>query len=124
MQQKLLWHSKCVSAFLKKLLMMFILTSAANCLKGTKIILNYIQKAKAAGNCIEQAKELKKLISSLQRPREQIADAEALLDITTTLVKSVRSQSSEGITPSDFVTALLKKFGQQATLDSEPGSLR
>ena len=62
--------------------------------------------------------------SAVQRPREQIADAEALLDITTTLVKSVRSHSSEGITPSDFVTALLKKFGQQATIDSEPGSLR
>ncbi|CAM0946337.1 unnamed protein product [Alopecurus aequalis] len=58
------------------------------------------------------------------KPREQIADAEALLDITTTLVKSVRSQSSEGIMPSDFVTALLTKFGQQASLDSEPVSLR
>ena len=68
--------------------------------------------------------QVESLHEQVQRPREQVADAEALLDITTTLVKSVRSQSSEGITPSDFVTALLKKFGQQATLDSEPVSLR
>lgn len=70
---------------------------------------------------ITQVESLHELV---QKPREQIADAEALLDITTTLVKSVRSQSSEGITPSDFVTALLAKFGQQASLDSEPVSLR
>ncbi|KAE8778893.1 non-structural maintenance of chromosomes element 4a [Hordeum vulgare] len=68
--------------------------------------------------------QVESLHEQVQRPREQVADAEALLDITTTFVKSVRSQSSEGITPSDFVTALLKKFGQQATLDSEPVSLR
>ncbi|KAF0935794.1 hypothetical protein E2562_035762 [Oryza meyeriana var. granulata] len=60
----------------------------------------------------------------VQRPREQIADAEALLDIANTLVTSVRSQSSEGITPSDFVTAMLKKFGQSGGLDSEAASLR
>ncbi|KAG8060304.1 hypothetical protein GUJ93_ZPchr0002g23330 [Zizania palustris] len=42
---------------------------------------------------------------------DQIADAEALLDIANAFVTSVRSQSSEGITPSDFVTAVLKKFG-------------
>ncbi|WVZ77500.1 hypothetical protein U9M48_025359 [Paspalum notatum var. saurae] len=60
----------------------------------------------------------------VQRPREQIADAEALLDIASTLITSVRSQSSEGITPSDFVTALLKKFGQQGSPDDEASSLR
>ncbi|KAG8058380.1 hypothetical protein GUJ93_ZPchr0002g23559 [Zizania palustris] len=60
----------------------------------------------------------------VQRPREQIADAEALLDIANTFVTSVRSQSSEGITPSDFVTAVLKKFGQPGGIDSEAASLR
>lgn len=60
----------------------------------------------------------------VQRPREQIADAEALLDIASTLVTSVRSQSSEGITPSDFVTALLKRFGQQGSPDDEATALR
>ncbi|RLN09945.1 hypothetical protein C2845_PM11G02170 [Panicum miliaceum] len=60
----------------------------------------------------------------VQKPREQIADAEALLDIASTLVTSVRSQSSEGITPSDFITALLKKFGRQGTSDDEAALLR
>jgi non-structural maintenance of chromosomes element 4 len=62
--------------------------------------------------------------NAVQKPREQIADAEALLDIANSLVASVRSQSSEGITPSDFVTALLKNFGQQGSLDGEVASLR
>ncbi|KAF3327327.1 non-structural maintenance of chromosomes element 4 A-like protein [Carex littledalei] len=46
----------------------------------------------------------------VQRPREQVADAETLLDITTSLVRSLRSQRS-GPTPSDFVDALARKFG-------------
>lgn len=41
-----------------------------------------------------------------------MADAEALLDLANTLVTSVRSQSGEGITPSDFVNALLKNFSR------------
>lgn len=49
---------------------------------------------------------------SVQKPREQVADAEALLDIANALVSSVKSYSSEGITPSDFVNCLLKDFGQ------------
>jgi len=70
---------------------------------------------------ISQVESLHELV---QKPREQIADAEALLDIASTLVTSVRSQSSEGITPSDFITALLKKFGQQGTSEDEAALLR
>jgi len=62
--------------------------------------------------------------TAVQKPREQIADAEALLDIASTLVTSVRSQSSEGITPSDFITALLKKFGQRGNSEDEAALLR
>jgi non-structural maintenance of chromosomes element 4 len=61
--------------------------------------------------------------NAVQKPREQVADAEALLDIASTLVTSVRSQSGEEITPSDFVTVLLKNFGQQGSLDAEAASL-
>jgi non-structural maintenance of chromosomes element 4 len=50
---------------------------------------------------------------TVQRPREQVADAEALLDIANTLVVSVKSQGNEGLTPSDFITSLLKNYGQQ-----------
>ncbi|KAF8040057.1 hypothetical protein BT93_B2316 [Corymbia citriodora subsp. variegata] len=56
--------------------------------------------------------EVENLYERVQKPREQVADAEALLDIANTLVSSVKSYSSEGITPSDFVNCLLKDFGQ------------
>lgn len=55
---------------------------------------------------------VEKLHEKVQKPREQVADAEALLDITNTLVTSVKSQSSAGITPSDFLTCLIRDFGQ------------
>lgn len=55
--------------------------------------------------------EVENLHQLVQKPREQVADAEALLDITSTLVTSVKSQSNDGTTPSDFVTALLRSFG-------------
>ncbi|KAF0915138.1 hypothetical protein E2562_034057 [Oryza meyeriana var. granulata] len=61
--------------------------------------------------------------AAVQRPREQIADAEALLDIATSLVASVRTQSAMGITPSDFVSGMLKKFGKQGREDDEAVSL-
>lgn len=50
---------------------------------------------------------------SVQKPREQVADAEALFDITTTLVSSVKAHGNEGITPSDLVNSLLRDFGRQ-----------
>ncbi|XP_050367561.1 non-structural maintenance of chromosomes element 4 homolog A-like [Argentina anserina] len=55
---------------------------------------------------------VEKLHELVQKPREQVADAEALLDITNTLVTSVKSQSSAGITPSDFITCMIRDFGQ------------
>ncbi|CAL9755406.1 unnamed protein product [Musa acuminata subsp. burmannicoides] len=57
--------------------------------------------------------EVESLHELVQKPREQVADAEALLDIACTLVTSVKSQTNEGVTPSDFVTALLRNFGEQ-----------
>lgn len=54
----------------------------------------------------------------MQKPREQVADAEALLDITNTLVTFVKAHSNEGITPSDFVNCLLKNFGPQGKASS------
>ncbi|KAL3534186.1 hypothetical protein ACH5RR_002647 [Cinchona calisaya] len=59
---------------------------------------------------IEEVDNLHQLV---QKPREQVADAEALLDITNTLVTSVKAHSSEGLTPSDFVSCLLRDFAQQ-----------
>lgn len=57
--------------------------------------------------------EVEALHENVKKPREQVADAETLLDIASTLAISVRSQNSEGVTPSDLVTAILKNFGYQ-----------
>lgn len=67
--------------------------------------------------------QVENLHQLVQRPREQIADAEALLDIATSLVTSVRSQSALEIMPSDFVAGLLKMFGKQGGADDEVASL-
>uniref|UniRef100_A0ACD5WT80 Uncharacterized protein n=1 Tax=Avena sativa TaxID=4498 RepID=A0ACD5WT80_AVESA len=68
-----------------------------------------------------QVEDLHKLV---QKPREQIADAEALLDIATSLAAAVRSQSALGITPSDLVAGLLKKFGTRTDANGEGALLR
>ncbi|KAK3000019.1 hypothetical protein RJ639_024436 [Escallonia herrerae] len=57
--------------------------------------------------------EVESLHQHVQKPREQVADAEALLDITNTLVTSVKAHGSDGVTPADFVNCLLRDFGQQ-----------
>ncbi|GER52475.1 non-structural maintenance of chromosome element [Striga asiatica] len=64
---------------------------------------------------IEEVDSLHQLV---QKPREQVADAEALFDITNTLVTSVKAFNNEGVTPSDFVSCLLREFTQ----DGRPSS--
>lgn len=47
------------------------------------------------------------------RPREQIADAEALFDITEAFLNSVKdARRGGGIRPADFVSGILQRFGQ------------
>lgn len=73
-------------------------------------------------------KEVDNLHEQVQKPREQVADAEALLDITNTLVTSVRAQCHEGLTPVDFINCLLKDFRQQGgpstSCDGSSSSIR
>ncbi|MCD7456515.1 hypothetical protein HAX54_031953, partial [Datura stramonium] len=57
--------------------------------------------------------EVERLHRQVQKPREQVADAEALLDITNTLVTTVKAHSNGGVTPSDFISCLLRDFGQE-----------
>ncbi|PHU29519.1 hypothetical protein BC332_01612 [Capsicum chinense] len=47
----------------------------------------------------------------VKKPREQVADAEALFDLTRTLVTSVRSHNTDGITPYMFISSLLRVYG-------------
>ncbi|XP_054821953.1 non-structural maintenance of chromosomes element 4 homolog A [Prosopis cineraria] len=56
--------------------------------------------------------EVERLHEHVQKPREQVADAEALLDLATTLVGSVKSLLSDGATPSEFVSCMINEFGQ------------
>lgn len=57
----------------------------------------------------------------VQKPREQVVDAEALLDITNSLVTTIKSYGNEGFTPSDFITGLIENFGQQDVDSSSQG---
>ncbi|WOL12033.1 non-structural maintenance of chromosomes element [Canna indica] len=58
--------------------------------------------------------EVENLHDSVQKPREQVADAEALLGITNSLFTLVKSQRNGQISPSEFVNALMRKFMQKA----------
>ena len=46
---------------------------------------------------------------------EQIADAEALLDLANALVSSTKVENRDGLTPLEFVTALISKFVARAS---------
>lgn len=59
------------------------------------------------------------MLFTVQKPREQLADAEALLDIANSLVTSVKSHGNNEATPSDFVTSLLRNFGQDGERGNE-----
>ncbi|XP_062112219.1 non-structural maintenance of chromosomes element 4 homolog A [Humulus lupulus] len=67
--------------------------------------------------------EVESLHQLVQKPREQVADAEALLDITSTLMSSVKAHGTHGITPSNFVSSLLMKFGRRSGIMEEEMNL-
>ncbi|MED6130883.1 hypothetical protein PIB30_004744 [Stylosanthes scabra] len=64
-----------------------------------------------------------KLHDQVQKPREQVADAEALLELTHSLVASVRSMVNGNVTPAEFVGCLIKEYGQPSTQDPEEYSI-
>lgn len=60
------------------------------------------------------------LHNEVSRPREQMADAEALLDITASLLASVKDiKRGGGRSASEFVTAVIKNFGRNAVAADE-----
>ncbi|XP_071720596.1 non-structural maintenance of chromosomes element 4 homolog A-like [Rutidosis leptorrhynchoides] len=68
--------------------------------------------------------EVECLHQLVEKPREQVADAEALLDIANTLMTSVKAQSNEGVTAGDFVSCLLKGFGGLSGTDESRNSVK
>ncbi|XP_019253960.1 PREDICTED: non-structural maintenance of chromosomes element 4 homolog B-like [Nicotiana attenuata] len=53
------------------------------------------------------------LYRNVKRPREQVSDAEALLGLTNTVVESLALRSHDSISPSMFISCLLKSYGLQ-----------
>uniref|UniRef100_A0A0D9X9M8 Non-structural maintenance of chromosomes element 4 n=1 Tax=Leersia perrieri TaxID=77586 RepID=A0A0D9X9M8_9ORYZ len=60
--------------------------------------------------------EIERLHHKVQRPKEQVADGEALLELVNALAVSAKSEKKDGPTPSQFVTSLLTKFGVRASI--------
>ncbi|KAL4334477.1 hypothetical protein GQ457_07G043550 [Hibiscus cannabinus] len=56
--------------------------------------------------------EVENLHQQVSKPREQVADAEALLDLANTLATSIKSISNEGISLADFINCLIREFGK------------
>ncbi|KAK4726682.1 hypothetical protein R3W88_031599 [Solanum pinnatisectum] len=55
--------------------------------------------------------EIENSHNEVKKPREQVADAEALFDLTRTLVASVKSHSANDVIPYIFISSLLEAFG-------------
>lgn len=68
--------------------------------------------------------EVESLHQKVQKPREQVADAEALLDITSSFLKSVKAQKNDGVTPSDFIACLQRDFGCEHRASSNADGAR
>ncbi|KAG2328483.1 hypothetical protein Bca4012_037439 [Brassica carinata] len=72
--------------------------------------------------------EFENLHQKVQKPREQVADAEAFLDIANTIMSSVKSHSANGVSPAEFVNALVNGFGQASLVvdgdETAPVSLK
>ncbi|KAL2940897.1 Non-structural maintenance of chromosomes element 4-like protein A [Bienertia sinuspersici] len=55
--------------------------------------------------------EVNRLHEHVSNPREQVTDAETLLEMSSILLATVRSYSRDGLTPSDFISSLIREFG-------------
>ncbi|KAL6523451.1 hypothetical protein OROGR_017054 [Orobanche gracilis] len=60
--------------------------------------------------------EVENMHQHVKKPREQVADAETLLGLTMTLAASVKTHTSGGVTPAEFVSCLIRKSGQKNSM--------
>nr|XP_043634533.1 non-structural maintenance of chromosomes element 4 homolog A-like [Erigeron canadensis] len=49
----------------------------------------------------------------VKKPREQVSDAEALRELSTTLLASIKVQSTGSLTPSVFVSSVITEYGKK-----------
>ncbi|CAI9273042.1 unnamed protein product [Lactuca saligna] len=63
---------------------------------------------------IDEVEEMHHLVN---KPREQVSDAEALRDLANTLVASIRVHSTGSVTPSLFVSSLINQFGKKESTE-------
>ncbi|XP_075498867.1 non-structural maintenance of chromosomes element 4 homolog A-like isoform X2 [Primulina tabacum] len=59
---------------------------------------------------------------NVSKPREQVADAETLLGLTSSLVASVKTHTSEGVTPAEFLSCLIREFGRRKSIKGIAGA--
>lgn len=63
---------------------------------------------------------------AVKSPREQVADAEALLNLTSALMTAVKQHTTGGVTHSEFISCLLRNFSndqRRRTSDSSKNLL-
>ena len=61
----------------------------------------------------------------MTKPREQVTDAETLLDMANTLVTTVKAYSKDGLTSSAFISSLLRDFSASGSrLDDDRVSIK
>lgn len=58
---------------------------------------------------------------AVKKPREQVADAETLLNLISTLTAAVKQHTTGGVTHSEFISCLLRNFTyrRSGTSDSQ-----
>ncbi|XP_073288616.1 non-structural maintenance of chromosomes element 4 homolog A-like [Primulina huaijiensis] len=66
--------------------------------------------------------EVETMHQHVSKPREQVADAETLLGLTSSLVASVKMHISGGVTPAEFLSCLIREFGRQKSIKGIAGA--
>ncbi|TMW87500.1 hypothetical protein EJD97_019881 [Solanum chilense] len=71
----------------------------------------FINQPDSLSRSVRLQYSLIRTIVDVKRPREQVADAEALLGLTNTVVESLQSRANSTISPSIFISWLLQVYG-------------
>ncbi|KAL1808678.1 hypothetical protein ACET3Z_025668 [Daucus carota] len=67
-------------------------------------------------------KEVEDLHLHVKKPREQVADAETLLNLTSTLMTAVKQHTTGGVTHSEFIACLMRNFAKHQKSETSDSS--